>query len=260
LPKPEVKNEKLKDYFREILIILQKMNLFRKKRFWINIGPAAIKRHRFSVTNTREQLFSSNMENVVNLFCWAAIAIIPSCCYQFTTAKRELTHVMKEYFLCINDICICNPDTDSQCPYWLHLKKEAWVQKGMNYMLVQGLIEHSRVLGGVSDVSRWFLENGMLLNPNKTEAVLFGTRAQRKKIDTFSGIDVAETRVAFSSTVKLLGVTLVEDLSFDRHVSDIVRGSSYHTRALRHIRPLINLPVARMVGEGVSHYVTVGLL
>jgi len=33
----------------------------------------------------------------------------------------------------------------------------------------------------VSDVSRWFLENGMLLNPNKTEAVLFGTRAQRKR-------------------------------------------------------------------------------
>lgn len=33
----------------------------------------------------------------------------------------------------------------------------------------------------VSDVSRWFLENGMLLNPSKTEAVLFGTCAQRAK-------------------------------------------------------------------------------
>jgi len=30
----------------------------------------------------------------------------------------------------------------------------------------------------------------MLLNPNKTEAVLFGTCVQRKKIDTSAGIDV----------------------------------------------------------------------
>ena len=85
----------------------------------------------------------------------------------------------------------------------------------------------------VSDVSRWFLENGMLLNPNKTEAVLFGTRAQRTKIDTPAGIDVTGANVAFSSSVKLLGVKLDEDLTLDRHVTDIICGCSYHTRALK---------------------------
>jgi hypothetical protein len=103
----------------------------------------------------------------------------------------------------------------------------------------------------VSDVSRWFLENGMSLNPNKTEAVLFGTRAQRKKVDTSAGMDVTGARVAFSPIVKLLGVILDEDLTLDRHVTEIVRGCSYHTRALRHIRPLIDLPTARMVAQGV---------
>jgi len=34
----------------------------------------------------------------------------------------------------------------------------------------------------VEDVARWFLENGLLLNPAKTEAVLFGAKAQRDKI------------------------------------------------------------------------------
>ena len=101
----------------------------------------------------------------------------------------------------------------------------------------------------VSDVSRWFLENGMLLNPNKTEAVLFGTRAQRKKVDTSAGIDITGAKVAFSPSVKLLGVTLDEHLMLDRLVTDIVRGCSYHTRALRHIRPLIDLPTARMVAQ-----------
>jgi hypothetical protein len=39
--------------------------------------------------------------------------------------------------------------------------------------------------------------------------------------------------------------------SLDCHVTEIARGCSYHTRALRHIRPLINLPTARMVAQGV---------
>ena len=81
--------------------------------------------------------------------------------------------------------------------------------------------------------------------------MLFGTRAQRKKIDISAGIDVTGAKVAFSSSVKLLGVTLDEDLTLDRHVTDIVRGCSYHTRALRHIRPLIDLPTARTVAQGV---------
>jgi len=34
----------------------------------------------------------------------------------------------------------------------------------------------------VKDVARWFLENGLLLDPAKTEAVLFGTKAQREKV------------------------------------------------------------------------------
>jgi len=67
------------------------------------------------------------------------------------------------------------------------------------------------------------------LNPNKTKAVLFGTRAQRKKIDTSAGIDVIGANIAFSPSVKLLGVTLDEYLTLDRHVNEIIRGCSYHT-------------------------------
>ena len=60
----------------------------------------------------------------------------------------------------------------------------------------------------VADVSRWFLENGLLLNPTKTEAVLFGTRAQSEKMPTACGLNITGTVVPFHDTVKLLGVTL----------------------------------------------------
>jgi len=45
----------------------------------------------------------------------------------------------------------------------------------------------------VDDVARWFLENGLPLNLNNTEAVLFDTPAEREKIPTAGGIDVAGT-------------------------------------------------------------------
>jgi len=103
----------------------------------------------------------------------------------------------------------------------------------------------------VEDVARWFLENRLLLNPSKTEAVLFGTRVQREKIQTANGIDIAGTVVPFSDTVKLLGVTLDSSLTMDRHVTEVLRSCSYHTRALRHIRPLLTLDAAKMIAHSL---------
>jgi len=103
----------------------------------------------------------------------------------------------------------------------------------------------------VEDVARWFLENGLLLNPTKTEAVLFGTKVQRDKITTASGIDVAGTVVPFRDTIKLLGVTLDSALTMDRHVTQVIRSCSYHTRALRHMRPPMTLDAAKMVGHSI---------
>ena len=103
----------------------------------------------------------------------------------------------------------------------------------------------------VDDVCRWFLENSLLLNPSKTEAVLFGTRIQRSKVATSDGIDVAGTSVPFRDKVKLLGVTLDSALSMDRHVTEVVRNCNYHIRALRHIRPLLTPAVTKMLAHSI---------
>jgi len=70
----------------------------------------------------------------------------------------------------------------------------------------------------VEDVTRWFLENWLLLSSTKTEAVLFGTKVQRDMITTASGIDVALTLVPFRDTVRLLGVTLDSALTVSSHL------------------------------------------
>ena len=104
------------------------------------------------------------------------------------------------------------------------------------------------------------------------ETILFGTSDERKKIPTAGVIDVAGAVVPFRDTVKLRshcarqrafvrpgvdarsenadklhGVTLDSALSMDRHVTEVVRSCSYHTRALRHIRPLLTLDVAKSI-------------
>ena len=100
-------------------------------------------------------------------------------------------------------------------------------------------------------VQRWFLENFLLLNPSKTEAIVFGTRQRLNRIKEISGIDVANDHVNFVDHVKFLGVTLDTSLTFDKHISALVRDCSYHTRALRQIRPFLTVESSNMVASAI---------
>ena len=61
-------------------------------------------------------------------------------------------------------------------------------------------------------VTRWFIENGLLLNPSKTEAVVFGTASRLRSVDIFGGVKVAGTSLQFLDKVKLLSVELDQAL------------------------------------------------
>ena len=61
----------------------------------------------------------------------------------------------------------------------------------------------------IDAVSTWFMQNALLLNPGKTEAVIFGTWQHLASLDiTGGGVSVAGITVQFSDAVKLLAVTL----------------------------------------------------
>jgi len=105
----------------------------------------------------------------------------------------------------------------------------------------------SQLVNCIDDITHWFLENGLLLNPSKTKAVLFGTASRLRSADTTGGVKVAGTSLQFSDTVKLLGVELDQALSLDRHVSSVVSSCNSHIRALRHIRPRLAFDAAKSV-------------
>ncbi|MCI0561137.1 MAG: reverse transcriptase domain-containing protein [Nitrososphaera sp.] len=96
-------------------------------------------------------------------------------------------------------------------------------------------------------VRDWFLQNGMLLNPDKSELLLIARKANAQSFAGGSGVTVAGSDITFSVNLKSLGVTLDQSLSFDQHVQNIVKASNYHIKALRHIRPYLDKAVANTV-------------
>jgi len=50
-----------------------------------------------------------------------------------------------------------------------------------------------------SAISTWFLQNAVMLNPDKTEAVIFGIRQRLAEFDSNPGIVIAGSQVSFGA-------------------------------------------------------------
>jgi len=85
----------------------------------------------------------------------------------------------------------------------------------------------------VSSLHSWFLDNGLVLNPTKTEAICVDTGPRLQSLSNLTSIEVP-----LVDYVKLLAVTF----DIDKHISNVWSPSSFHfhIRALRHIRPFLD--------------------
>ena len=73
----------------------------------------------------------------------------------------------------------------------------------------------------LSVLRTWFSLNGLALNPSKSEVILMGTRQRAASLPSLFSINVAGSTVPFSPQVKLLGVTLDNNLSFNKRVASV---------------------------------------
>jgi hypothetical protein len=97
-------------------------------------------------------------------------------------------------------------------------------------------------------VTKWHLENCLLLNPSKTELLVTGTRQQVTKFQNATAeapaFQFAGNSVSRSNSIRVLGVTIDQHLTFDSHVSKVVQSCNYHIRGLRYVRQLIDKDMA----------------
>ena len=100
----------------------------------------------------------------------------------------------------------------------------------------------------LNSVNDWFLFNDLLLNPDKSQCLIVGTRHQVRSCINQS-FDICGVAVPCTDSVKLLGVTIDNTLDFERHISDVCSATSYYVRALRHIRKHIDLKTAATIAS-----------
>jgi len=95
--------------------------------------------------------------------------------------------------------------------------------------------------------------SGLCLNPDKSEAIVIGTSARQKSELQIKDVTVASIPVPVTRTVKSLGVTIDNMLSFDDHINKVCKAAHFHIRALRHIRRCVSIDDAKtMVSAMVS--------
>jgi len=97
-----------------------------------------------------------------------------------------------------------------------------------------------------ADIKQWYLQNGLQLNPDKSEALVVGTANQLCVVgSSVSSVSVAGVDLPVAEDMKVLGVVLNRRLTFHRHVSIVARSCNYHAQAIRHIRHLLTTELAQ---------------
>ena len=99
----------------------------------------------------------------------------------------------------------------------------------------------------LNSVNNWFLTNGLLVNPNKSDSMFVGTAVQLKKI-VCDGIRMGGEFVPLSSSVKSLGVIIDGQLKLDNHVKNVCRICNFHIRGLRSLRSSLDDVTAETIG------------
>jgi len=109
-------------------------------------------------------------------------------------------------------------------------------------------------LNSVSDclnsVNNWFLTNGLLVNPSKSDSIFIGTSVQTGKMEG-SGVVMDAVQIPLSETVKSLGVVLDQRLTFERHVRIVCRTCNFHIKSLRALRPSLDTNTAETIGRSI---------
>ena len=103
-------------------------------------------------------------------------------------------------------------------------------------------------------VHDWLLNNGLHLNPSKSEAITFfnpRSKPLQALAESVKSISVAGSPIKLQSSIKNLGVYLDSRLSFDKQVSETCKASYFHIRALRHIRSSLTVEAAKTVATAI---------
>ena len=98
-----------------------------------------------------------------------------------------------------------------------------------------------------NDVRGWFINNGLQLNPDKTEAMFLGTSQNLSSVADTDNFSMSGSVIKITDTIKSLGVHIDSRLTFEKRVSEICRASYSNIKALKKLRSSLDQETAKTV-------------
>ena len=102
----------------------------------------------------------------------------------------------------------------------------------------------TRLEACLDNLRTWLCHNGLCLNPDKSESILFGTRQRLRTFPVIPSINIAGNDIKLSDQITSLGVIMDSALTFDAHVTALCKACHFHLRSLRHIRRSLSTDMA----------------
>ena len=103
-------------------------------------------------------------------------------------------------------------------------------------------------------VHDWLLNNGLHLNPSKSEVIAFHNPRSKPLAalaESIGTVSVAGSPIRLQSSIKNLGVYLDSTMSFDKQVSETCKACYFHIRALRHIRASLTTEASKTIAAAI---------
>ena len=103
-------------------------------------------------------------------------------------------------------------------------------------------------------VHDWLLNNGLHLNPSKSEAIAFynpRSKPLAALAESIGTVSVAGSPIKLQSSIKNLGVHLDSTMSFDKQVSETCKACYFHIPALRHIRASLTTEASKTIAAAI---------
>lgn len=92
------------------------------------------------------------------------------------------------------------------------------------------------------NITSWSESNTLVLNPNKTKLIIFGTPEQIRKVASCNPVvKIMNEQVERVSEARNLGVLMDESLRFEKHVLEVVKTCFYRLKILYRIRNYLSV-------------------
>ena len=92
----------------------------------------------------------------------------------------------------------------------------------------------------IEDICCWMISDRLLLNDDKTEVLLIGTRHQLNKIDLNCNLRVGNNNISPVTSARNLGVWLDDKMSMSNHLTKTCGSAFFHLHNIRRIKKYLS--------------------